>query len=279
MANGSLTGPIPVHLWFRHGIERKIMKNAFLYLAASLLLSAPLTVFAQTNNADHSPFTSASGEADPALVAVAQHSADLAAQGDVYLSQGNYRAAEGLFRDALEVAKTSVTGINPAATRGLAEAFAGEGRNAEAEQKYRDLIYQLPLKWSSDAQGTRAMMGFAALLSQAGKWPEATTVYKNALSKAAFGEAPKLDVQFDPQKPMPLLLQALAHTAIGLDYSGCANSTAAFAEYSKAIRLQPDNALVNSYYGAGWQRLSPGERVKFRPIEQVKATALPARKN
>ena len=260
-------------------LKGKVMRNFFSCVTAALLLATSSTVSAQTNNVIHSPFTSASGEVNPGLVAVAQHSADLASQGDMYLKQGSYQTAEGLFRDALEIAKLSATGINPAATRGLAEAFAGEGRNAEAEQTYRTLIYQEPLRWSSDAQGTRAMMGFAALLSQTGKWTEATSVYKIALSKATFQDAPKLDVQFDPQKPMPLLLQALAHTAIGLDYTGYADATAAFAEYNKGVKLQPDDPLVNSYYRAGWQRLSPTERAKFGTVEHAKAMTLQSRKN
>lgn len=247
------------------------MKNSFVCITASLLLAASLTVSAQTNNVIHSPFTSASGEVDPALVAVAQRSEDIAAQGDEYLKQGNFHAAEGAFQSALEVAKSSATGVNPRATRGLAEAFVWEGRLVEADQTYRALIYQEPLKWSSDAQETRTTMGFAILLSQTRHWPEAVSVYKKSLVKATFQDAPKLDVEFDPQTPMPLLLQALAHTAMGLDYSGYADSTAAFAEYSKGMQLQPDNALTNYYYGAGWQRLGPADRLKFGTAQQAKA--------
>ena len=242
----------------------------------SLLMVASLAASAQTNPAQtgtviHSGRTSAMGEVDPALVAVAQHSEDIAAQGDEYLKQGNYRAAEAAFQEALEVAKSSVPGTNPRATRGLAEALVGEGRLAEADQIYRTLIYQEPLKWSSIAEESRTLMKFAALLSQTGHWAEATGVYKQALSKAVYGDAPKLDVDFNPQTPMPLLLQALAHTAIGLEYSAHADSTAAFTEYSKGIRLQPDNALANYYYGYGWQRLGPADRVKFGTAQQAKA--------
>lgn len=252
------------------------MKNLTLYSLLALLLGSSLTAPAQTNSAQtgnviHSPFTSAMGEVDPALVAVAQHSEDIAAQGDEYLKQGSYRAAEAAFQASLEVAKSSATGINPRATRGLAEALIGEGRLAEADQTYRTLIYQEPLKWSSVAEESRTLMKFAALLSQTGHWVEATGVYKQALSKAVYGDAPKLDVDFDPQTPMPLLLQALAHIAIGLEYSAHADSTAAFAEYRKGNQLQPDNALTNYYYGTGWQRLGPTDRLKFGTAQQARA--------
>ena len=247
------------------------MKNFTIYSLLTLLLASSLTVSAQTNNVIHSPFTSATGEVDSALLAVAQHSDDIASQGDMYLKQGNFQAADESFRTALEVAKSSATGINPRATRGLAEALVGEGKTAEADQMYRTLIYEEPLKWSSYAQETRTMMRFAVLLSQTGKWSEATSVYKNALSKATFEDAPKLDANFDPQIPMPLLLQAMAHTAIGLEYSGHADNTAAFAEYNKGMQLQPDNPFVNYYYGIGWQRLSPADRAKFGTAQQAKA--------
>ena len=247
------------------------MKKVLVFSAFALLLASSLAVSAQTNRIYHFPRANASGEVGPALLAVAQRSEDIAAQGDEYLKQEKFQAAEGAFQSALEIAKSSATGINPRATRGLAEAFVGEGRTAEADQIYRALIYQEPLKWSSDAQETRTMMGFVVLLSQTGHWAEATSVYKNALGKAIFGDAPKIDVQFDPQIPMPLLLQAMAHIAIGLEYSGHADNHAAFAEFDKGMRLQPNNALTNYYYGQGWQKLSPTERVKFGTPQQAKA--------
>ena len=252
------------------------MKNLTLYSLLTLMMGASLATSAQTNsvqtgNVIHSGRTSAMGEVNPTLVAVAQRSEDIAAQGDEYLKQGNYRAAEAAFQASLEVAKSSATGVNPRATRGLAEAFVGEGRLVEADQTYRTLIYQERLKWSSDAQETRTTMGFAVLLSQTGHWPEAVSVYRGSLIKATFADAPKLDVNFDPQIPMPQLLQAMAHTAIGLDYSGYANNNAAFAEFRKGILLQPDNALTNYYYGVGWQRLGPTDRLKFGTAQQAKA--------
>ena len=42
-------------------------------------------------------------------------------------------------------------------------------------------------------------------------------------------------------------------------------------EYTKALQLAPDNALINYFYGVGWQKLSPTERAKFGTVQQAKA--------
>lgn len=41
--------------------------------------------------------------------------------------------------------------------------------------------------------------------------------------------------------------------------------------YQRALQLAPDSALTNYYYGQGWQKLSPAERIQFGTAQQAKA--------
>ena len=202
----------------------------------------------------------------PEEAAAVQESYALVNQGETLLASGNYPAAEQDFRAAL-----AIKSWNADADPGLAEALAAQGKTKEALQVYRALVYQYPANLSSAAQTMRTLMRFASLLSQVGQWEEAVSVYKYGLRRANFKDALNLDIPLDLQNPMPLQLQALSHLAVGLEYESHAENTPAFAEFNQGMRLQPDNALTNYYYGVGWQRLSPAERVKFGTAQQAKA--------
>lgn len=202
----------------------------------------------------------------PEETAAVQKSYDFVSEGEKLLASGNYSAAEQDFRAALAIKDWNVT-----ADPGLAEALASQGRTQEALQVYRSLVYQYPANLSSDAQSARTLMRFASLLSQTGQWSEAVPLYNYALARADFGDAPKLDAHFDPQTPMPLELQALSHIAVGMEYGGHADNKKSFAEFTQALQLAPDMGLTNYYYGVGWQKLSPTERVKFGTAQQAKA--------
>ncbi len=114
-------------------------------------------------------------------------------------------------------------------------------------------------------------MGFANLLSQTGQWAEAISVYEKAIPDSAYGDAPKMNVHFDPQVPMPLQLQAMAHVATGIEYTERGETIKAFTEFEKGLVLAPDSAFANYYYGYGWQQLSPAERAQFGTAAQAKA--------
>ena len=248
------------------------MKKYLAYSICALLLTSAVEVSAQTSDKRHFQRADAAGEVSPELVAVLAHSELLVSQGEEFLKQGNYQAAEKSYREALTVARSSATGIDPSANRGLAEALAAQGKTMQADQVYRDLIYQEPLKWSSVAQENRTTMSFAIFLSKIGQWPEAVAVYEKALPDTThWGDAPKIDVHFDPQFPMPAQLQALAHVAIGAEYFGHGNNKSAFSEYEKAVRSDPNSGFANYYYGYGWSHLDPKDKLRVLNTQQAKA--------
>ena len=231
-----------------------------------LLLSLVPSVLAQEVHR-----VSASGEVSPQLLSVSRHADTLVDQGEESLKSGYYQAAEQIFREASAVQLTGIPQFNPSAERGLAEALTAQGKITEAIQLYRMLIYQYPRNLSSVAQEVRTLMRYAIVLSQMGQWPEAVSVYEKALPGTLFHGMPNLDVHFDPQIPVPAQLQAIAHVACGIEFIKHGDNLRAFKEYEKGSYLTPDSALVNYYYGDGWQQLSPAEQTKFGSEQQAKA--------
>ncbi len=201
----------------------------------------------------------------PQQVVATQQSGILVDQGRALLNAGNPDAAEGDFRAALVLGSW-----NAEADAGLAEALTAQGRTAEALRLYRTLIYTYPRNLSSVAQDHRILMHYVILLSQLGQWEEAVSIYEKVLPDTThFGDAPRIDVHFDPRVPMPIHLQAMAYVVSGMEYTGHGETTDAFREYEKASHLAPDSPFANYYYGYGWQVLDP--KAKMLHQEQAKA--------
>jgi tetratricopeptide (TPR) repeat protein len=243
-------------------IHRKItlMKKLMLYTALFSLLFSLFLPSAMAN------LTKTVSPDTPEQEQTLQRSADLVNQGQALMEKGAYAAAEKDFKEALVLESDNAT-----ADPGLAEALAKQNKITEALQVYRNLIYQYPRNMSSVAQNVGTLMHYAILLSQTGQWKEAVSIYEKALPSAVYHGMPKLDVHFDPQIPMPVQLQAIAHVACGIELSGHGDNPQAFKEYEKGSYLAPDSALVNYYFGDGWQQLSPAEQAKFGRAAQAKA--------
>ncbi len=239
------------------------MKKASIY-AAIFALSCTLPVTAQVIHR-----VSASGELPSDSLSIREVA--LVSSGESLLSAGNFPAAEEDFRSAMAVSAMRVPGFDISAERGLAETLAAMGKTEEAFQLYRTIIYAYPRSTSSVAQESRSLMRFALLLSQTGQWAEAVSLYNKALSNTTYGDAPKLDMRFDQQVPMPQHLQALAHVACGMEFSGHGQNIAALKEFASGHRIAPDSPLTNYYYGQGWQKLSPTERAQFGTAQQARA--------
>ena len=227
------------------------------------------------------------GEADvhniplhsPLLAAECQQAQTDYEDGVAALQAKDYVAAENDFGNSLANA-SSRQGFGPRgqAYLGLAEALAGQGRNAEALQTYATLFNPGPHVSYGGSYFTRANLEYALLLSRTGHWGEAIAHYNDALPDLANWDY-KAKVQFDPDTPQPVVLAAAAHIGLGLydNFEGQPDgNTRAFQEYVAALRLAPNWDQANYYYGYGWQQLSPTDKAKLGSAQQAKAALLKA---
>lgn len=202
----------------------------------------------------------------PKTAEIVQKSFSLLEQGQNSLRAGDPVVAELDFRSSIALGSW-----NGSAYSGLAEALSTQGKTEEALRVYQALMSQDSTRASSAANAVQVRMSYAAVLSQAGRWGEAVSVYKAALPNVPDDGFRSMGSQFSPDLPDPAHLQALAHVVRGLVFTSHAEPEKAMPEYQKALALVPDSGLTNFYYGNGWQHLGPAERVKFGNAAQAKA--------
>ena len=200
-----------------------------------------------------------------------------AAANDLHL--GNYAQAEAEARETISTGPVTAGFANEV----LAAALEAQGKDQEALQAYHVMVVD------QKASYPRVLLPYAQLLLKSGQWVQALAVYNQVLPHLPdVGPHPETPVvhdgdqitansHFSPDVPEPAALATALHIARGLVYSstptwsGEVQNTEAMAEYGKALQTAPDNALANYYYGVGWHKLSPAERVKFGHADQAKA--------
>lgn len=219
---------------------------------------------------------------------------DLDQAGTQALRSRNFVAAEADYRELLQVTATPQmapqTMLGPAPYYGLGEALAGQGRTAEAIAAYKLGIYY-PLNFTPEAVAVSqaidpkpnlrgccfpvdavAWMKYTLLLSQTGQNAEAFIVYSQAMRYATDTAHPEMKLSFPDAPPTPVELQTAVHVALGLLVNDTGNDREqAMSEFDQALRLAPDAAVPNYYYGYGWQRLDPKSSVKAATALQAKA--------
>ena len=194
------------------------------------------------------------------------------------LHAGKYILAESEARQSLALFEGS--GVSEEV---LATALEAQGKDQEALQQYHIIVID------GGDSFPRNLVPYAQLLLKSGQWAKALTIYNQALPllpnvgthpenpTAHDGDLVAANSHFSAEVPEPAALATALHIARGMIYnsttswSGDAQNTEAIEEYNKALRLAPDNALTNYFYGVGWQKLSPTERAKFGTVQQAKA--------
>ena len=219
---------------------------------------------------------------------------DLDQAGTLALRNRNFAVAEDDYRQLIQTTLTPQmapqTMLGPAPYYGLGGSLAGQGKTAEAIAAYKLGIYY-PLNFTPEAvaasqaidnkpnlrgccDGTDAIawMKYALLLSQTGQDAEALSVYIQAWPFARDTNNPK--IMFLSNVGSPSAFQAAVHIALGLFANGMYNDhEQAMNEFDQALRLQPDAAVTNFYYGYGWQRLDLKSKTRATDAAQAK-TAL-----
>ncbi len=212
----------------------------------------------------------------PKQQAEAEQAGQLAQTAAADLHTGNYTRAEEEAREVLAI------NDDGRAEEVLAAALEGQGKDQEALQQYQIVVEHY------DKQA-RNLLPYAGLLLKSGQWAQALAVYNQALPhlpdvgphlEATIvhdGDMMRANSRFSPDVPKPMALATAIHISRGMVYNttpgwaGTGQDTEAMTEYAKALQTAPDNALANYYYGIGWHKLAPTDRVKFGTAQQAKA--------
>ena len=255
------------------------MKKLLRYIALSPLLFAASAAIAQQmpqRPAQQAPAAPGvilvmpgSGGASsptPEELALMQQTREMDSDAARALHAGRYAEAEAEARESIALRPHSA-GVNEEV---LAAALDAQGKDKEALRQYQTVVEHY------DKQ-PRNLLPYAQLLLKSGQWAQAVAVYNEALPSLGHEELEQITSHFSPDVPQPEALATAIHLERGQlynaasDWAGEPQNTEAMAEYAKALQLAPDNALANYYYGVGWHKLSPAERIKFGHAAQAKA--------
>ncbi len=152
----------------------------------------------------------------------------------------------------------------------LAQALYSQGKNQEAFQVYKTI---------SDQGGdfARNLIPYAVLSLKAGHWVEAVNAYNKALPSLSFGSVMVAGSHFSPDVPQPKELAVALHVAQGLTYEGepgwgsHPRHEEAMRELDQALRLAPNSAVTNYYYGFCWQYLPLNGTTRAATAKRAKA--------
>lgn len=122
----------------------------------------------------------------------------------------DYARGEALARQALAVDKT-----NAQAWVLLADVCERQGRDREAVQAYRAVIYSQGWGGSISHEPT-TLMRYVLLLAKVGEWAEAVAIYRDAERRHQAGSSrPLVGFAFDAQTPDWSRMKAAAHFVLG----------------------------------------------------------------
>ena len=210
---------------------------------------------------------------------------DLTKAGTEALHLKNFVAAEDDYRQLIQVQPSF-----PYNYYGLGEALAGAGKTADALVAYRTAVYW-PLNRDPQAIALSRAMGitsnlrgccgpadalgwmkYALLLTQTGQEAEAHTCYVEAAGFLPGRLHPAAALTADDGTPVSTAgFQSAVHLALGLLGSERDGGEQNMAEFSQALKLAPDSAAANYYYGYGWKRLDPQSKTRLADAPQAKA--------
>ncbi len=231
-----------------------------IFLCTTIAASCELTVHAGAQQGDSVPITPGQSSRSivrltPAQKAREQEKSQLNKDALAAQRAGRYAEAVDEASQALELGQYS--GL---AQEILAFSLNAQGKSQEALEAYKKIV-------EMGSAPTYDLIPYAQLLLQSGQWAKAVAVYNQAWPNANTNDSlPPLPGPFSADVPQPKELATVLYISRGLVGSGWgspAPGEEAMTQFSAALKLMPDDPLVNFYYGHGWQNLAPKERAKL----------------
>ena len=198
---------------------------------------------------------------DPQEVADTTRSLALIKQGDASLDHSNWKVAQQEYQEALDLWPRSLDALY-----GLAKCNLAAGDQAKAVAYYRQAVYSdNPADKGFRENNTSRLMEFALLLNKTGQTAEAMFVYNHAAHALDYQDSdnrdgkPTLKVLFpeivmertQPQQVRytPERLQALADVMLAYKQGGFWSDKEVLSHAQEAVKLYPDCAAVQYYFG------------------------------
>jgi len=184
------------------------------------------------------------------------------------LDRDHYAKAEADARHSMSLGHDSGVALEL-----FAQSLNAQGKTQEALKAYRQIYHQ-------GGHFPRNLLPYAQLLLETGHVSQAVVVYNESLYSLDFGNLVKANSHFSPGKANRTQLASAIHVAQGLTYAssdswgGSSQVEKAMDEFDQALRLQPDSALANYYYGYGWQKLPTTEKLKAQTAAKAKASLM-----
>lgn len=192
---------------------------------------------------------------DPQTVRASNEQQRLIQLADTQYKQQQWKKAISLYQQALQCLPGSAE-----AWYGLGKCYAKMGDAPNGLEAYRQAVYAPASSKGSNTDypyrigDVDRLMEFALLLSKSGQSDEAVTVYNYAINRLNYVDnkpnvkvlLPEFGLLSGQRTYQPLLLQAMAHTAIGLTLN---EDKPAMEHLDEAVRLAPGSGLTHFYRG------------------------------
>ncbi len=210
---------------------------------------------------------------------------DLTKAGTEAMRLKNFVVAEADFRELIQVDSS------PYNYYGLGEALAGEGKTADALAAYKTAV-DWPLNRDPQAIALSQAMGgstsnlrgccgpadaiawmkYALLLTLTGQETEARARYMEAARLLPGRLHPEAALTADDGTPVSTArFQSAVHLALGVMGSERDGGEQNMTEFEQALKLAPDSAAANYYYGYGWKRLDLQSKTRLADAPVAKA--------
>ncbi len=214
------------------------MRNSLTLIGAALLSTSLVTAIT-TGQRPRVPFSVPMTDAERAAAeSAARRASEIESRGDALRRQGDLSGAIATYRQALASFPLTSGKLHSK----LGDALLASGDIRTAIQEYNRAVGRSP--GSADA-----ILKLAVALSRDSQYAPAVQAYQRGVSLLPRTASPPLHLQISPARSNMPLLEAAAHSGVGMYLYFRSQKDEAAAEFRQAIRIKPDLAVPCLYLG------------------------------